>query len=99
VRFPFRVHWNSTASYVGLLAASFALALFTSYILGPQINIYDYDSMFRAHTPAAIQAESVVVAIDELQHMQCAAPASAVPSRRRRIARPAEGSGHRRHSG
>jgi signal transduction histidine kinase len=67
----FRVHWNSTASYVGLLAASFALALFTSYILGAQINIYAYDSMFRAHTPAAIRSESVVLAIDELTLMQC----------------------------
>ena len=71
MRFPFRVHWNSTASYVGLLAASFAIALFTSYILGPQINIYAYDSMFRAHAPTPIQAESVVLAIDELTLMEC----------------------------
>jgi signal transduction histidine kinase len=71
VRFPFRVGWNSTASYAGLLVASFALALFLSYILGPQINIYAYDSMFRAHRPAAIQAESVVLAIDELTLMEC----------------------------
>ena len=28
MRFPFRLAWNSTASYVGLLAASFGLALF-----------------------------------------------------------------------
>jgi signal transduction histidine kinase len=65
------VGWNSTASYAGLLVASFALALFLSYILGPQINIYAYDSMFRAHRPAAIQAESVVLAIDELTLMEC----------------------------
>ncbi len=71
MRFPFRVGWNSTASYAGLLVASFALALFLSYILGPQINIYAYDSMFRAHRPAAIQAESVVLAIDELTLMEC----------------------------
>jgi hypothetical protein len=49
VRFPFRLAWNSTASYVGLLAASFGLALFVSYIFGPQINDYAYDSMFRAY--------------------------------------------------
>ena len=39
MRFPFRLAWNSTASYVGLLAASFGLALFISYIFGPQINL------------------------------------------------------------
>ena len=63
--------WNSTASYVGLLAASFALALFVSYILGPQINIYAYDKMFQADRPSPIQPESVVLAIDELTLMQC----------------------------
>ena len=66
VRFPFRVGWNSTASYVGLLAASFAVALFTSYILGPQINFYAGDTIFRADRPQPIQPESVVLAIDEL---------------------------------
>jgi signal transduction histidine kinase len=71
VRFPFRVGWNSTASYVGLLAASFALALSTSYILGPQLNIYAYDAMFRADRPQAIRPESVVLAIDELTLMDC----------------------------
>jgi signal transduction histidine kinase len=72
VRFPFRLAWNSTASYVGLLAASFALALFVSYIFGPQINDYAYDSMFRAYRPAKpAQPESVVLAIDELTLMDC----------------------------
>ena len=71
VRFPFRVGWNSTASYVGLLAASFALALFISYIFGPQINIYAYDSMFRAYRPPPVQPESVVLAIDELTLVEC----------------------------
>jgi signal transduction histidine kinase len=71
VRFPFRVGWNSTASYVGLLAASFALALFTSYILGPQINIYAYDAMFRAARPLPIRPESLILAIDELTLMDC----------------------------
>ena len=72
MRFPFRVGWNSTASYVGLLAASFALALFISYILGPQINDYAYDSMYRAYRPPSrCRPESVVLAIDELTLMQC----------------------------
>lgn len=63
--------WNSTASYVGLLLASFALALFTSYILGSQLNIWAYDAMYRAYRPPAIQPESVVLAIDELTLVQC----------------------------
>ena len=70
MRFPFRVGWNSTASYVGLLLASFALALFTSYILGSQLNIWAYDAMYRASRPPAIQPESVVLAIDELTLVQ-----------------------------
>jgi hypothetical protein len=57
---------------VGLLAASFGLALFVSYILGPQINDYVYDSMFRAYRPPKpVQPESVVLAIDELTLMDC----------------------------
>ena len=72
VRFPFRLAWNSTASYVGLLAASFGLALFISYIFGPQINDYAYDSMFRAYRPPKpAHPESVVLAIDELTLMDC----------------------------
>ena len=72
MRFPFRLAWNSTASYVGLLAASFGLALFVSYIFGPQINDYAYDSMFRAHRPPKpAPPESVVLAIDELTLMDC----------------------------
>ena len=72
MRFPFRLAWNSTASYAGLLAASFALALFVSYIFGPQINDYAYDSMFRAYRPPKpAQPESIVLAIDELTLMDC----------------------------
>ena len=72
MRLPFRLAWNSTASYVGLLAASFGLALFVSYIFGPQINDYVYDSMFRAYRPPKpAQPESVVLAIDELTLMDC----------------------------
>ncbi len=72
MRFPFRLAWNSTASYVGLLAASFGLALFVSYIFGPQINDYVYDGMFRAYQPPKpAHPESVVLAIDELTLMDC----------------------------
>jgi signal transduction histidine kinase len=56
---------------VGLLAASFAIALFISYIFGPQINIYAYDTMYRAYRPPAIEPESIVLAIDELTLVQC----------------------------
>jgi signal transduction histidine kinase len=57
---------------MGLLAASFGLALFVSYIFGPQINDYVYDSMFRAYRPPKpAQPESVVLAIDELTLMDC----------------------------
>src|ERR1019366_4362366 len=72
VRFPFRLAWNSTASYVGLLAASFGLALFVSYIFAPQINDDVYDGMFRAYRPAQpAHPESIVLAIDELTLMDC----------------------------
>ena len=72
MRFPFRLAWNSTASYVGLLAASFGLALFVSYIFGEQINNYAYDSMFRAYQPPKpASTESAVLAIDELTLMDC----------------------------
>ncbi|MEO8369545.1 MAG: CHASE2 domain-containing protein [Candidatus Solibacter sp.] len=72
MRLPLRFAWNSTASYVGLLAASFALALFISYIFGPQINDYAYDSMFRAYRPPKpARSESVVLAIDELTLIEC----------------------------
>src|ERR1019366_10133134 len=72
VRFPFRLAWNSTAFYVGLLAASFGLALFISYIFGRQINDYAYDSVFNAYKPPKpARWESVVLAIDELTLMDC----------------------------
>ncbi|MEO8594409.1 MAG: CHASE2 domain-containing protein [Candidatus Solibacter sp.] len=72
MRLPFRLAWNSTASYVGLLAGSFALALVVSYVFGPQVNDYAYDSMFRAYRPPKpAHPESVVLAIDELTLMDC----------------------------
>jgi len=72
VRFPFRLAWNSTASYVGLLGASLGLALYVSYMFGPQINDYAYDSMFRAYRPAQpARTESIILAIDELTLMDC----------------------------
>src|ERR1035437_2883767 len=71
-RFSFFPGWESTASYVGLLAASSGLALFVSYIFGPQINDYVYDGMFRAYQPPKpAHPESVVLAIDELTLMDC----------------------------
>ena len=72
VRFPFRLGWNSTASYVGLLAASFSVALFISYFFGAQINNYVYDGMYNAyHPPPPAHPESVVLAIDERTLMDC----------------------------
>ncbi len=72
MRLPFRIGWNSTASYIGLLAASFGLALVISYIFGPQLDQYAYDGMFRAYRPAKLRSpEAVVLAIDELTLMDC----------------------------
>ena len=56
----------------GCLQPRSRLALFVSYIFGPQINDYAYDSMFRAYRPPKpAQPESVVLAIDELTLMDC----------------------------
>ena len=71
MRFPFRVRWNSTATYIGLLAASFVLAVGLSGIFGPQINNWAYDSMFLAHHEQYRQHEAVVLAIDELTLVDC----------------------------
>jgi signal transduction histidine kinase len=71
VRFSFRVPWNSTVTYVALLAASFAIAVVLSANYGKQVNDWAYDSMFTAseYTPAHPQA--LVLAIDELTLMDC----------------------------
>jgi signal transduction histidine kinase len=67
VRFSFRLAWNSTASYAGLLGVSFGLALVAGFFLGAPVNHYAYDGMFRAHRKAALgPRESIVLAIDEL---------------------------------
>jgi signal transduction histidine kinase len=71
VRFSSRVRWNSTISYAGLLAASFALALGLGWNFGPQINDWAYDSMFLVHQPPPARPEAVVLAIDELALMDC----------------------------
>jgi signal transduction histidine kinase len=71
VRFPFRVRWNSTATYIGLLAASFALAVPLSWIFERQINDWAYDSMFLAHHEPPSRPEAVVLAIDELTLVEC----------------------------
>jgi len=70
VRFPFRVRWNSTITYVALLAASFAFALILSFNFGEQINNWAYDSMFLTRRYAPPHPQAVVLAIDELTLMQ-----------------------------
>ncbi|HXK07255.1 MAG TPA: CHASE2 domain-containing protein [Verrucomicrobiae bacterium] len=71
MRFSFRVRWNSTVPYAGLLAASFALALGLGWNFGPQLNDWAYDSMFLVHQPAPRNPQAVVLAIDELTLMDC----------------------------
>lgn len=62
---------KSTARYVGLLAAAFALAVGLSWFAGGQLDNYAYDFMFRLHQPAAWKTHSVVLAIDEKTLRSC----------------------------
>jgi signal transduction histidine kinase len=71
VRFSFRVRWNSTTTYVALLAASFATAVFLSTTYGKQINNWAYDSMFGVHEYVPEHPHAMVLAIDELTLMDC----------------------------
>jgi signal transduction histidine kinase len=71
VRFPLRFGWNSQATYVGLLAASFLAALVFSEKLGPDINDLAYNAMFRMHHAKPWQTEAVVLAIDEDTLVDC----------------------------
>jgi signal transduction histidine kinase len=71
VRFSFRVRWNSTATYVGLLAASFVLAVGLSGIYGKRLDNWAYDSMFLARRAPLRNPEAVVLAIDEPTLMDC----------------------------
>ena len=71
MRFSSRVRWNRTASYAGLLAASFVVAVGLSWIFGKQINNWAYDSMFLVRHDAPAHPEAMVLAIDELTLMDC----------------------------
>jgi signal transduction histidine kinase len=70
VRFSLRVRWNSTATYVALLAGSFAIAVCLSWIFGKQVNNWAYDSMFLARPAGPVNPQAVVLAIDELTLME-----------------------------
>jgi signal transduction histidine kinase len=71
VRFSFRVRWNSTVTYVTLLATSFVVAVGLSWIFGERFNTWAYDNMFLAHNFAPTHPEAVVLAIDELTLVDC----------------------------
>jgi len=57
--------WKSTATYVGLLAAAFVVAVAGSWKFGKQLDDNAYDFMFRLYQPPPWQAASAVLAIDE----------------------------------
>ncbi len=57
--------WKSTASYAGLLAASFVLAVAASWMFGRQVDNYAYDYMFQRMPPKAGPPQSVILAIDD----------------------------------
>jgi signal transduction histidine kinase len=52
--------------YWALLAASFAVALTASWLVGAQIDNDAYDWMLRRYEPPAWQPESILLAIDEV---------------------------------
>jgi len=60
-----RLNWKSTASYAGLLAAAFVVAVVGSWMFGAQLDNYAYDYMFRLYQPQPWQPQSVLLAIDE----------------------------------
>ena len=57
--------WKSTASYAGLLAASFIVAVAASWMFGRQVDNYAYDYMFQRIPPKAGPPQSVILAIDD----------------------------------
>ena len=57
--------WKNTATYAGLLAAAFVVAVAGSWKFGRQLDSNAYDFMFRSYDPPPWQTESVVLAIDE----------------------------------
>jgi signal transduction histidine kinase len=71
VRFSFRVRWNSTVTYIALLAASFAVAVVISTNYGKRIDDWAYDSMFGVREYVPEHPQAMVLAIDELTLMDC----------------------------
>ena len=57
--------WKSTASYAGLLAGSFVVAVAASWMFGRQVDNYAYDYMFQRMPPKAGPPQSVILAIDD----------------------------------
>ncbi len=57
---------RQSAVYWALLAASFAVALTASWLVGAQIDNDAYDWMLRRYEPPAWQPESILLAIDEV---------------------------------
>ena len=57
--------WKRTAAYVGLLAATFVIAVVGSWALGSPLDNAAYDFMFRLYQPKPWQTQSVLLAIDE----------------------------------
>jgi signal transduction histidine kinase len=60
-----RLASKSTASYIGLLAASFVVAVAASWMFGRQVDNYTYDYMFQRMPPKAGPPQSVILAIDD----------------------------------
>ncbi len=61
-----RKGWKSTAWYVGLLAAAFAVAVAGSAKFGAELDNYAYDYMFRLYQPKPWTPQSAILAIDEV---------------------------------
>ncbi len=57
--------WKRTASYVGLLAAAFVVAVVGSWAFGSTLDNAAYDFMFRLYQPKPWQTQSVLLSIDE----------------------------------
>jgi signal transduction histidine kinase len=61
-----RKWWQSTGSYVGLLAAAFVIAWLGSWrFFRAQFDNAAYDAMFRLYQPKPWQPQSAILAIDE----------------------------------
>ena len=61
-----RKRWQSTAAYVGLLAAAFVVAWLGSYrFFRAQLDNSAYDAMFRLYQPKPWRTQLAILAIDE----------------------------------